>query len=288
MKSFRITAIACLISLFNTSFSCAKDNILDPEAEDHIFCLSEVAQVGQKEISNKAYWKCRFEVAKRKGSNLGRNSQVIIDNLRLRLDMATNENYAKEEITEEAYDHKVCLNRGFVSDIEDEKELEDYYKCRMQVSRDRSVNIPFEYGSYDSPEFLDSDNDIESYMSKRTLQLDSFNFCHKYIKSQITFGNCVNTYLSYEQCLVDAPNQIVNREIDNIVFCKKESIEQFPDEMALYKEDSNYAGPKFSKKETDELRDAFYKKCLEDRDDKSIDYTLEVIENCESKLKTWE
>lgn len=288
--------IATLFFLCSSNSLNAKDKHLMMEVEDHNLCLSKVASVGQKEINNQTYWKCRIHTIKNqmfkhpirnKEKKFNKKKNEIIKNLQFRVDMAKNENYAKLELTKEAYDHKTCLKRGFSSISQVEDEIFEYYECRIKVEQERVSQAPFSATSYEKEKISSIERSVQTYMKKRWLQLKAFNFCSKYLKSQITFGNCVKTYASYERCLTNMPSNIIKRQQDDLVFCKEQSVKQFPDEMAIYTDEADYSGPKFSKTDTIELRNEFNKRCLETREKEISEYTMNLPNICETKLNSW-
>jgi len=286
-----IFTILCTPNLLN-----AKDNNLMLEVEDHNLCLSKVAQVGQKEINNQIYWECRIKVLKNqmfksptKNNEIKFNKEKkeIIENLQTRLDMAKNDNYAKLEVEKEARDHKICIKKGFSSTTENSKKLLEYYACRIKVSQERLEQPPFAATSYDEVSTDYREKNIEAYAHKRRFQIKEFNFCSNYLKSQITFGNCVKAYSSYENCLTNIPNSLITRQQDDLVFCKEQSVKQFPDEMAIYTDNKDYSGPKFSKTDTIELRNEFHKRCLKKREEDILKYAMDLPSICETKLNSW-
>ena len=201
--------------------------------------------------------------------------------------MSKNDNYEKQEVTKEARDHKICLKRGFSSTTEDNDKLIKYYKCRMAEASARMEQPPFAATSYSEYKDSFSEKSVNAYMNKRKLQLKTFNFCRKFLRSQITFGNCVKSYISYEKCLTNIPNKIVKKQQDDLVFCKEQSVKQFPDEMAIHASESDYSGPRFSKTDTIELRNEFNKRCLKNRGNENLEYAMGLPEKCETKLNSW-
>jgi hypothetical protein len=282
--------ITTLIILCSSSLLNAKDNNLMMEVEDHNLCLSKVAQVGQKDINNQVYWECRIKVIKHQKLDNSNKKKEIIENLQDRLDMAKNDNYAKLELIKEIRDHKICIKRGFLSTTKNNEELLKYYTCRIKASQKRFEQPPFAATSYkqERTHYLDlDDEDIKDYIHKRRFQLKEFNFCSNYLKSKITFGNCTKAYASYEKCLTNIPNSLIIRQQNDLVFCKEQSVKQFPDEMAIYTDNKDYSGPKFSKTDTIELRTEFHKRCLKKRERDILKYAMDLPDICKTKLNNW-
>ena len=223
-------------------------------------------------------------------------------------------------------DHETCVLKGYSISSSVPSELEGYYVCRQELLTTRTAPAPFAEYSYEDLEkevaenapakirtleevwkekrekaaheddtFLNNQNSEIYNTAKRTSNLISkYPMCSIYKIQTENFDLCVKDNDLSQKCYNKIPNQIAKRKLNDQIFCTKQSILQFPDELAVYestdtskKDDKLNTGPKLSKITVLQLREQFIIQCQKQRKSKLLKYAKFLSIECQEMSNKW-
>jgi hypothetical protein len=305
-----------------------EDKMKFMEVEDHNFCLAQGIGTHNLDMDNQLYWECRTAMAKdrmvvnpKMSEDIQFNTQMkkVVKVLQLRADRSRNANLAVLGNDYETFDNEYCLMRGYSPESVYPQDIEAYYDCRTEALLNRTTIAPFAIGSYtyqkgeiykkqadtmpllrnlrDEKEIDNSQvitgSDVEPTVYEEAIRvskiINDYPVCSKFKYDSKDFKECINNYQEYTKCVDDIPSKIAKRKLSDTIFCTKQSVKQFPDEIAIYKEgEDSDTGPKFSKLETVKLRSQFNQRCRIEREEKLVEYANKLPEACKASVKKWE
>jgi len=246
-----------LILLFTilTLTSCMS-NIRTIENKDHKECFF-IIKNKISENANELYWRCRaknideriYEAENSQKSpeyqNILKDIKKILNN---RITQAKNANFIKTKKNVWETEHQICILKYEKS----ENFSDNYDKCRKDFLVNRTSVTPFKKKSY-----VISDQDSKNpqnlkmlfnqkFLDKRTKLtineqaeivsklVEIFPTCLKYNVKSENFKSCIKVQNEIKKCHGNIPSKIESRKLDDKMFCKKTSVKNFPDSLAIY------------------------------------------------------
>ena len=306
-----------LFIFINNSYAklIPEEEVRELETQDNEICLARGINT-ETEFGIVFYWDCRKQLIDErirdsrdlKGKNKFYTKELkrirkVIDNVtskiqsdfRMKLEYYEDEkkDYKIELRGDDKYYYNLLtfLNYDYpLLDVNTKRKIKDIVETRARLQDDKK----------------------ESDVRKN---LEKFPQCIKYNINTKEFEECINFYLSVEDCKKVVVQKIEQREIESKFNCKKQAIEKYPDYMALYNSEyedlknekvdeynidrekeaakqkrmaelnSLMSGPRLSKNQLLDLRAFEEKKCLMDKELENNLFKLTVGNECENMLK---
>ncbi len=275
-KIHKLLSFVFLFFLFSCYSSRIPTEVLRViEEEDNNLCIMQGVEFKYKN-TRMVYWECRLRIINQRISgefdNYGYSLLYKRDFKRLRRII---KNRIKEEreigIAEinnslEEKEHNYCImlrNQNTQGNVV----VYDYFKCREDLVKLRKGNNDF---SDLSNEYLIK---IFEYQDEEAPKESSILFvdreCIKYAPNQEKLKKCEEAIDKINKCSADIDNKIMQRRIDDKLFCTKMSINKYPDSLSRFDaNDTSNAiafGPKMDKIDIVDLREKEFEKCYKDR-----------------------
>jgi len=258
------------------------------EEEDNNLCIMQGVEF-ESEDTRMIYWKCRLRVMDQRISGefddygysllYKRDFKKLRKKIKDRIEREREIGLAQIDSSLEEKEHSYCV---MLRDENEQMDVEiyDYFKCRENLAKLRkessnSANLTNDYMikvfEYQDEEIPDQSN---------TLFVDSE--CIKYSSNQEKFKKCRDAIRELNKCYANIDNQIMQRRLDDKVYCTKTSINKYPDSLSIFNADdttnSTTLGPRMNKMDLVGLREKELKKCYRERTIKMLQYR-EYLEN---------
>lgn len=279
-----LSLIAILFFSSCTSINGIKSGELKKmEKKDHKECLF-ITNTKDFAKANELYWRCRVKAVNRRlynAENTRKHPQYQQDLkdarqiLKNRIIQAQNENTAKTYKDIDKKGHRICIIRY----SESKNFSDEYNNCRKWFIKNRTNVEPFGKKSYQISEYDVNNPEVLKDIieknglsdKKRVLTLEEkaeeiskllllFPDCKKYKIESDKFNECIKLNREAQECTQNIPSKIEQRKLDDKMFCKKKSIKEVPDDLAIY--DFNQEKKQVEKKEkiTEERKEKETKK----------------------------
>lgn len=267
MKKFtKFLILFTLLGLFNcrflsqpTNFEEVQTNLKDIERYDHQLCLTQDIDFEKwTDVSAEIYWRCRYNLMQDKMVNNQMNPADVENNAKM---AEINDNILKNlqkarkavlvgiEDNPEQTDHLKCNKMGFVLDPKNQNMNEAYYQCRKNLITDRSPpppGITSDVSNFQPTASMNSANKtmpgvkIAQHPLPPSPEVDfTINRMKQYpncmnlnVKSKI-FDKCVAAQKESLFCLENIRTVNAKKQLDDKIYCQRQSLLQFPDNYTL-------------------------------------------------------
>lgn len=286
-KLHKLFSFIFLFFLFSCYSSRIPTEVLKViEDEDNNLCNMQGIEFKNKN-TKVIYWECRLRVINQRISgefdNYGYSLLYKREFKRLRRIIKNRIKDEKANILAEINnsldekEHNYCL---LLKNKYTATESYDYFKCRKELEKIRENN----------GDFFDLDNDYileildfedgDSYNEKDTTYIDSD--CIKYVKNEEKLSQCLSDTTKRKTCLKDVDNKILQRRIDDRIYCTKISNNKYPDSLSKFADSANIDsfGPKMNKLDLVDLRTKEFDKCYKERTARVSKYREYLINTC--------
>ena len=314
MRQYIIFIFIFLFSFNSFGELLSEDEVRQLETEDNEICLARGTDPNT-EFGIVYYWDCRKQLINeriRKARDYkGKNKFYITELKRIKkvIDNVTSK-----------------LESNFQTKLDYYDGVDDY-KIELRGNDKYYYNL-LTFLNYDYPFLsINTKREIKNIIETRkkmydikkedeTRQnLEKFPQCIKYDIKTEEFKKCINFYLAVEECKKVVTQKMIDRDVKNKFDCKQQSVNKYPDYMALY--NSEYqdlknekldefnidrdkiaerekrlaelnnlmSGPRLSKTQLIELRKFEEKKCLMDKELENNLFKLTIGNECENMLK---
>lgn len=287
--------IFCII-LFFLLFSCysykvPNDVIRVIEIEDDNLCMMEGVQF--KYIDTRMiYWKCRLRIIdQRISGEFGdygysqlhkgefKRLRKIIKN---RIEEQRRIGLSEMEGSIEEKEHNYCV---LYKEQQNDNPEYDYLECRKELENARETKENF---SNLTNEYMIKifEYDETTDQSKNTGSIYVDKECIKYVSDKENFKKCQEKATDLHNCFNKIENDILQRNIDDKIYCTKMSLEKYPDSLAKYENQnsqSSMLGPKMNKLDIVNLREKTFKECYNGRLQKVSSYRTSLENECKEK-----
>lgn len=259
------------------------------EMEDDNLCMMQGVEFKNQD-TRKIYWECRLRVINQRISGefdtygysllykreFKRLRRIIKNRIKEQKRMAIAEiNNSLEE-----KEHNYCVM------LKDQSQqgsvvVYDYFKCREDLEKLRNGDNNFSNLSNDYViKIFEYQNETAEIKTNTTFVERE---CIKYVSDEKKLKKCEEAIKKINQCSLGIDEKIMQRRIDDKIFCTKSSIEKYPDELAKFNDASNDAisfGPKMNKIDMVGLREKEFAKCYKERTLKIVKYKDYLEEQC--------
>jgi len=283
-----------LINLLFLSFllcSCnssrlSQDDITKIEQEDNNLCMMEGVQYKYKD-TREIYWECRLRVINQRIADESQNYgngllyqgelKRIRSLIKNRLKKQRKIDQEEVNVTIEEKEHSYCVM--LKNQSSNKVNAYDYFKCRQDVANMRQENYDYSNQSNDKVlKMFESNDELDKSKVQKVVTIEQE--CVKYAINADKLKQCQEAMKKANQCIKDASDKLIQRQIDDKVYCTKLSIEKYPDSLAKFDDDTSgdNLGPKIEKTNIVNMRDKEYKECLKERNTKFTIFK-EFLEN---------
>lgn len=288
-KMYKLLSFVFLFFLVSCYSSKIPNEVLRfIEEEDNNLCIMEGVEYQYKD-TRMTYWQCRLRVINQRISgefdNYGYSLMYKRDFKRLRKIIKNRIKREKEigiaEIKNslEEKEHNYCIMLKN-QNTQDKIVVYDYFKCREDLAKLREGNNDFSdlSNEYVIKIFEYQDEEAPQKTTKEFINRE----CIQYISDKNKLAKCKEAMKKIDECSSDVENKIMQRTVDDKIFCTKSSISKYPDSLSKFdtNEDQNSMnfGPKMNKIDIVDLREKEYEKCYKERAIKIEEYR-EYLEN---------
>ena len=256
-------------------------NIKDIERHDHQLCVSQGVNFEKwTDVSAEIYWRCRYNLIQDKMINNPvspsdiENSAMITelsDKILKNLQKARKAILIGMEDDPEDSDHLKCLEMGYILDPKDQDKNEAYYECRKQLIVNRSAPPPGIVDGYQKSPSLTSENKMQQHVAKiAQYEMPPSNEVEFTINRINQYPNCININVKsklFDKCVVAQKESLfcldnirtvnAKKQLDDKIYCQRQSLLQFPDNYTLTRNKSAKEIEEILKKEReDEIAEA--------------------------------
>ena len=297
-KIHKLLSFVFLFFLFSCYSSRIPNEVLRViEEEDNNLCIMQGVEYKYKN-TRKIYWECRLRIINQRISgefdNYGYSLLYKRDFKRLRRIIKNRIKEEKEigiaEINNslEEKEHNYCImlkNQSTKGSVV----VYDYFKCREDLVKLRKGKNDFSDLSNEYLIKIFEYQDEEAPKESAILFVDKE--CIKYASDEDKLKKCKEALNEINKCSADIDNKIMQRRIDDKIFCTKMSINKYPDSLSKFDTNSNSNavsfGPKMNKIDIVDLREKEFKNCYEERTLKISQYKEYLENQCKTNnLKT--
>jgi len=277
--------------------------------EDDNLCMMEGVQY--KDVDTRLiYWTCRLRIidqrAENETTNYGYGTARLREFKKIRRNIK--ENIKKErkiiinniKTSQEEREHDYCL---MLKNDTDSKSAEkyDYFECREKVETIRKERKTIE--TLNNKDMFDKlmakkrgkeDKKNKKSQKQEKVIPDSIDVnCIKFVNDEKKLQECKDRYKNINKCIDDIVLEIERRNIDDKVFCMKDSINKYPDSLAKFSDgngNQNTAtppiiGPRMNRIDLFNLREKEYDKCYKLRYAKMLTYKDYLEYKCKEDIK---
>jgi len=269
------------VNVNNTQMS-----IKDLERRDHQICMSQGVDLEKwTDVSAEMYWRCRYNLMQDKivhnpiNPNDAESNAIIqevSDKILKNLQKAHKAVLVGIDENPEESDHAKCLKLGYTLDPKNQDKNEAYYECRKQMIDNRTSAVPgivtdkqpimtpanqsqqhvAKIAQYDTP----PSGEVEFTINRMKQYPNCMNVN---VKSKL-FDKCVGAQKQSLLCLDNMRTVNAKKQLDDKIYCQKQSILQFPDNYTLTRDKSAKEIEEMLKKEReDEIADEKAKQEME-------------------------
>ena len=226
------------------------------ERQDHQKCVSQGLDYGDwDEIITELYWRCRYELINaRRVSNIvdvfSKNNAVVeqmSDEVLKNLSRAKYSVLAKMEDDIELLDHEKCTKIGYklgIVDLDD-----DYYICRKDLILARIPPAPRITNTFaasalpkdKSKQYIAIANETINSNKEAGLimeMMQKYPSCAGLNTKSNDFKKCSAASDESTKCLANIGSIRVKKDLQDKIYCQKQTFIQFPDNYALAKDKS--------------------------------------------------
>lgn len=290
-KLFNLIFLSFLLcSCYGSRLS--NDIIKKVEEEDNNLCMMQGVQYKNKD-TREIYWECRLRVIDQRiagefdsyGYSLlyQREFKRLRSLIKKRIKEQRKIDQIEVNTTLEEKEHNYCvmLKDQLTSKID----AYDYFKCRQDIANIRQKSD--DYSDQSNEQILKilqpSDESTQSSKTKKIITVEQD--CVKYAINTNKLLQCQEAMQKSNQCIKDTSDKLIQRQIDDKVYCTKLSIERYPDSLAKFDNntDSISFGPKVEKINIIDLRNKEYSQCLSERDIKFKTYRAFLENECKKE-----
>lgn len=285
-KLYKLLSFVLFLFLFSCYNSRIPNEVVNYiEHEDDNLCQLEGVEFENKD-TRLIYWECRLRIMDQRIAgefdNYGYDLFYRREFKRLRRII---KNKIKEQkkiiITEinnsiEEKEHNYCImSKNENKNMQDY----DYFKCRKSLAVVRQKN----FSNLDNKDAME----LYGFTKKSNGKISSVIFVHKdcvkYAKDGEKLKQCEDAVEKANQCKANVEKTIINRRIDDKIFCTKVSLNKYPDSLAKFNNteaDNVSFGPKMEKLNIVDLREKEYKNCYKERMSKILNYRDYLEDQC--------
>lgn len=247
----KITSQFSFLLLFVLACACSEFRLTDQftlrriERQDHEFCISmRLDFENPNDLKNKVYWSCRLQLAhyhmipEATTEDEIRNNRIIkylIRKLSVKFEDAREANLERTNAELEEIDHKNCRSQGYTLNTLDQKKSEEYFICRRKL-------IDTRYQTLTQKEIKNLELSSNRYnlgyaINKRLEKKTEFSEIVKRDYPQCLeieildplFTKCKVGQDRARACLAKIPQQKINEEVRQKVFCNTVVMQIMPD-----------------------------------------------------------
>ena len=290
-KLFNFVFVSFLLcSCYSSRLS--PETIAAIEEEDNNLCIMQGVQYKDKD-TREIYWECRLRVIDQRiagefdsyGYSLlyQREFKRLRSLIKKRIKEQRKIDQAEVNTTLEEKEHNYCvmLKGQTTSKID----AYDYFKCRQDISNIRQKTG--DYSDQSNEQILKMlQPNIESAQGKKTKKIITIEQdCVKYAINADKLKQCQEAMQKANQCIKDTSDKLIQRQIDDKMYCTRLSIERYPDSLAKFDNNADIIGfgPKVEKINIIDLRDKEYKECLQQRNIKFETYKAFLENECKKE-----
>ena len=259
------------------------------EQEDDNLCMMEGIEF-ESQDTRMLYWECRLRVINQRISgefdNYGYSQLYKTDFKRLRKiikkRIKEQKNIAILEINNsiEEREHNYCI--AIRNQIGTEGEEYNYFKCRTDLRnlREKNKNSSDLSNEYLIKFFEYTDTEATPKSDTTTINKE----CIKYASNDKKLKQCQKAFSNINKCYEKVDEQLLQRNIDDKIYCTKSSLEKYPDDLVKFNNTSaNTLGPKMDKLNIVELREKEFQKCYNERSKKMAEYRKFLENQCNTE-----
>lgn len=293
----------------------SENAVREIETQDNEICLSRGTNT-KNNFSTKYYWNCRKNLINQrirqsrdlKGKNKFYTTELkrmrkVINNIIERIDRNLEKEYSDDFDQKEDFRIVLAGDDQYYYNL---LKFLHYNYPKIDINSKKEINEIIKLRKKD--EELKKENNLKRDLTK-------FPECIKYEINTKEFDDCISFKYQIEECKETVAKKIKEKDINNKFLCKQNSIEKYPDYMALYnseyedlknKKTDPYninrekdvikqkriaelnklmSGPRLSKNQLIELRKLEEKKCLMDKELENNLFNIMISGECEKLIK---
>ena len=270
------------------------------EMEDNNLCIMEGVEY-KKPIDRDVYWRCRLRIMNqridREFNNHSYSALYKAEFKKLRDIIKNRIKQEQDNVLEfiikliDEQEHNYCIILKNQTSIQ-ETSLYDYVQCRrdLKLLRNRK-NLSYQLNNEDVIDMFYSDEYLEYEPEKEQAYIDKeleiiVKECVPYADHTEKLRECRDAISKILECENNIMQDLLDRRRDDKIYCLKSSINQYPDVLAKFDDESNTAsflGPKMNKIDILELRQKAFDTCYKGRATKIADYKSYLENECRKK-----
>ncbi len=263
------------------------------EEEDNNLCIMQGVQY-KDEDTRKIYWQCRLRVMDQRiagefdsyGYSLlyRREFKRLRTLIKKRIKEQEKITQAEVNSTLEKKEHNYCIMLREQST--NKIDAYDYAKCRQDIENIRQKSDNNSDQSNEQILKILQPLDYELITQKKSKNIIIEKECVKYAINANKLKQCQEAMQKANQCIKDTSSKLIQRQIDDKLYCTKSSIEKYPDSLAKFDNTANTVsnfGPKVEKINLIDLRNKEYKQCSVARNTKFKEYTSFLENECKKE-----
>jgi hypothetical protein len=288
-KLFFLFLITFLFSCHSARLST--EDVKNIDKEDNNLCMAEGVEYKDQD-TRLLYWECRARIMdQRISGEFGNYGYDVL--------------YKTEFKKLRALIEKriIKLRELIKTDVENSSEKKGYNYCLIishKVNEDGSRQTYFDCKNETINKIKNEKNEdlsneavikliTEELEEKEKLKSVKVEYveedCIKYVGSEEDLNKCKKILVQINDCYKGLDRKIIQRKLEDRIFCSKESIEKYPDSLAKFDEKSKNTnvGPKIDKLEVIKLRKKEYEDCISNRTSRINNYKNFLKNTCKKK-----
>jgi len=227
------------------------------ERQDHQKCVAQGLDYGDwDEIITEMYWRCRYNLITARKINYAFTADSIRNNAAIdkiseeilkNLNRAEYSSLAKIEDDIELSDHNKCKPKGYSLGINNGLD-DNYYRCRQNLIIARippAPKITNFFETADLPPKMAEEYTAIADLSKTNQEanfiaelMQKYPNCIGLNTKSDDFKKCSAATDESQRCLANIRSVQIKKELQDKIYCEKQTFVQFPDNYALAKEKS--------------------------------------------------
>ncbi len=291
-KIYKIFYLVLLFFLFSCHGPIIPNEVIRViEIEDDNLCMMEGVEFKYQD-TRMIYWECRLRIMDQRingefdnygysqlyKSEFKRLRKIIKNRIKEQKQMAITE--INNSIEEKEHNYCVMLKNQNNNDSE-----YDYFKCRDDLEKLRKGKIDFSNSSNEYiMKIFEYENETETSQASDNLLVNKE--CIKYVGDKNKLNKCQNAIVEVNKCFTEINDQLVQRNIDDKIYCTKVSLEKYPDSLAKFNNTNSQdfsLGPRMNKIDVLDLREKEFQDCYRTRLQKISSYKDYLEDQCKIK-----
>lgn len=287
-KTYKFFYFICLFLLISCYSSRIPNEVIKViEIEDDNLCMMEGVEFKYPD-TRLTYWECRLRIMDQRISgefdNYGysqlykrefkRLRRIIKNRIKEQRQIALAE--INNSLEEKEHNYCIMLKNQYSNN----ENQYDYFKCRDDLEKLRKGNSDFSNLSNDYLiKIFEYEDQSETNPQTDTLFIDKE--CIKYVSDQNSLKKCQGAIIEINKCFATVDDKLLQRNIDDKIYCTKISLEKYPDSLAKFNNEDNKdfsLGPRMNKIDVLNLREKEFQNCYKERLQKISSYK-DYLEN---------